>query len=171
MQGLIVRTGVDADIEAAVAVYRAANDARRGSPTPEPHVERVRPNMRRPDALLVVAELEGRCVGVGLGMQSREDQGLGEPIPTVCYLSMIFVHPDWWGIGIGGRLTDAVIEQAAAAGYQRIHLWTHANNTRAQQLYERLAFRRTGKEQTNDLGEPIVEYERERLQEPGSSLP
>jgi ribosomal protein S18 acetylase RimI-like enzyme len=125
--------------------------------------------MRRPDALLVVAELEGKCVGMGLGMQSRSAQDMAEPVLGTCYLSMIFVHPSWWGNGIGRRLTETVIEKAAVAGYKRLHLWTHANNTRAQQLYERLGFCRTVAEQSKDLGELIVEYGLKCLREPQTS--
>ena len=77
MQGLIVRAGTVEDIELAVAIYRASNGARRGSPTPEHHVERVRSTLCRPDALMVIAELDGACVGMGLGVQSRANQGVG----------------------------------------------------------------------------------------------
>ena len=45
-------------------------------------------------------------------------------------------------------------------GYERAQLWTHADNARAQRLYERHGFRRTGREKDDDLGEWIVHYER-----------
>lgn len=160
--GLNVRPGGPADIDAAIAVYLAVNDARRGGrATPEHHVERVARNLGNADAILLIAEDAGACVGMALAMQSRADGGVGEPVPGFCFLSMIFVAPERWGEGIGGFLADAVLSEAGRRGFQTVQLWIHADNLRAKHLYEGHGFRRTGLEQCNDLGEPIVQYERD----------
>lgn len=153
-----IRPGTAADHEAAIAVYLAANDLRRGGATPQRHIDRVRERMQQADAVLFIAD-DGVCVGMALAVQGLSDYGAGPPLPGVCYLSMVFVAPDRWGEGIGRSLLDAVLAEAAARDYQLVQLWTHADNLRAQRLYEHRGFTRTGDEHDNDLGELIVQYE------------
>jgi GNAT superfamily N-acetyltransferase len=161
MGNVVVRDGLPADIEAAVAVYLASNEARRGGrPTPPHHIERVRRNLSRPDAFLVVAEDTGSVVGMALAMQSRGGGGAGEPVPGLCFFSMVFVVPDRWGERIGGRLVDAVLATARSRGYDRVELWTHVDNHRSQRLYEGRGFIRSGREVDDDLGDRIFHYER-----------
>ncbi|CAN5643306.1 hypothetical protein BH09CHL1_BH09CHL1_00930 [soil metagenome] len=159
--GVIVRSAREEDVTAALAVYLAANDARRGGvSTPVHHVDRVRTSLSNPDATFLVAIENGACVGMALAMQSRADYGIGSPEPGICFISMIFVSPVRWGEGIGGKLVEAVLAEARSRAFTLIQLWTHADNLRAQRLYERLGFARSGIERENDLGEAIVQYQR-----------
>ncbi len=155
-----IRPGTEEDHEAAIAVYLAANDLRRGGETPPSHVERVRGGLQRPGAFLFVADDGGVCAGMALAMQSRSEYGAGPPTPGVCHLGMVFVAPARLGEGIGHALLDAVLAEAAARDYHLVQLWTHADNLRAQRLYEHRGFSRTGDERDNDLGELLVQYER-----------
>jgi ribosomal protein S18 acetylase RimI-like enzyme len=107
-----------------------------------------------------VARAGDTIVGMALAMQGLADDGAGSPVPGLCFISMVFVVPDRWGEGIGGRVVEAVVAEAESRGYDRAHLWTHADNRRAQRLYERHGFRRTGREIVDDLGDRIVQYER-----------
>jgi ribosomal protein S18 acetylase RimI-like enzyme len=155
----IVRPGLPADGQAAVAVWQLANTARRGgTPVPAEHEERVRSYLGKPDSFLSVADDDGRVVGMALGMQALEDDGAGPPIPGLCHISMVFVHPDAWGQGIGKMLMRHLLAQAADRGYATYQLWTHADNERAQRLYEGLGFCRSGREKDDDLGERTVHY-------------
>ena len=161
MNDVLIRRGGPADIEPVVAVWRAATTARGGGrPLPAANETRVRAYLRYPDALLLVADATGTVVGVTLGMQGRADDGTGPPIPGLCHIGMVFVAPDHWGAGIGGQLVDAVLDEARTRGYSRVQLWTHADNVRAQRLYEGRGFRQSGRQQHDDLGERIVHYER-----------
>jgi GNAT superfamily N-acetyltransferase len=66
---------------------------------------------------------------------------------------------DRWGEGIGGRLLDAVIDEAKRRGCCRISLWTHERqNERAHRLYQSRRFAPTGRTMHNDEGEPIGEW-------------
>jgi len=85
--------------------------------------------------------------------------GAGPPIVGLWFISLVFVVPDRWGEGIGGRTVDAVLAEARSSGYDRAQLWTHRDNRRAQRLYEGRGFCRSGREQEDDLGERIVQYE------------
>jgi ribosomal protein S18 acetylase RimI-like enzyme len=158
---VVLRRGRAADVEPAVAVWRAAQAARQGRrPVRVESEERVRSYTLKPDAFLLLAEAGSEVVGMGLGMQGLADDGAGPPVPGLCHIAMIFVAPERWSEGIGGRVLGGVLEEACSRGYERAQLWTHADNARAQRLYERHGFRRTGREKDDDLGEWIVHYER-----------
>ena len=57
------------------------------------------------------------------------------------YLHDLYVLPSARGLGIGGRLVGAVAEIARAEGCLRVRWATHAENARAQKLYDKLAKR------------------------------
>jgi ribosomal protein S18 acetylase RimI-like enzyme len=97
---------------------------------------------------------------MALAMQSRENGGLGEPVPGLLFISMIFVAPDRWEEGIGRRIVATLLAEAASRSYERAQLWTHADNERSQRFYVRHGFHRTGHEQNDDQGARIVQFER-----------
>lgn len=59
------------------------------------------------------------------------------------WLEDMVVHPDWRGFEIGGRLLNAAIQDAKAAGCVRITLLTDADNSGAMRFYERASFVRS----------------------------
>ena len=163
MPHVVIRSGEKGDREAAICVWREANAARRGGRPVRPQQEaNIHAHLHKPDAFLLVADAGGKVLGVALGMQGLlSDDGTGPPIPELCHISMVFVRPDGWGRGIGGRLVDATVHEARSRGYGRAQLWTQIDNTRAQRLYEGRGFRRTGREKHDeDLGEHILHYAR-----------
>lgn len=162
MTDVVLRPGGPADVEPAVAVWRAANAARKdGCPVRREHEERVRGYLRQEDAILLVADADGELAGMALGLQGLADEGTGPPVPGLCHVSMVFVAPDFWGKGVGGRLVDAVLDAARSRGYDRVQLWTQNDNARGRRLYESRGFRRSGREKHDgDLGEWISHYER-----------
>lgn len=141
-------------------MWISANSARREGLQPPPDQEaRARGHVVTPGAFLLVAEACGEIVGMALGMQARANDGAGPPVEGLCHISMVFVAPERWGRGIGGRLVDALLAEARARGYDRAQLWTQADNPNAQRLYEGRGFLRSGREK-EDLGEWIFHYER-----------
>ncbi len=161
MTGVLVRRGDPSDFEPAVAVWRAASTARHGGrPVSAEHETKLRGSMRKPGAFLLVADDAGEVVGMVLGMRGLADDGTGPPDLGLCFISMVYVTPDRWGEGIGGRIVDAVLVEARSRGYERAGLWTHVDNARAQRLYEGRDFRRSGGEKEDDRGESVVHYER-----------
>ena len=147
-----IRRGGRDDLEPALGVWRAAEEARRGGPAAPHHGGRVRAHMENPDAFLLVAESGGEVVGMAVGMQGLADDGAGPPIRDLCHVGAVFVRPDRWGEGTGGALVDAVLAEARSRGYDRAQLWTNAQNDRAHRLYGRRGFLRTGREKPDDLG-------------------
>lgn len=165
--GTTVRLAMPAETDAAVAVWRAANEARTGGPPDPPGVEAmVRGWMAAPDAMLFVAARGERIVGMTLAVAGREVEGTspaapdGRVVSGLCHVSLVFVAPDAWGQGIGARLLDAALAEAARQGYDRAQLWTHETNVRARRLYTSRRFTLTGDREVNPAGETILRFER-----------
>jgi ribosomal protein S18 acetylase RimI-like enzyme len=155
-----IRHGGPADVESAVVVWLAANTARRNGLPPRLDQEaRARGQVCKPDAFLLVADAAGDVVGMALGMQGLADDGAGPPVSGLCHVSMVFVAPDHWGMGLGGGLVDALLAEAWSRGYGRAQLWTQADNARARRLYEGRGFRLSGRRK-EEYGELIVYYQR-----------
>ena len=102
--------------------------------------------MSNPEAFLLIAEDAGDVVGMALGVQALSDDGAGAPVRGLCHISMVFVAPDYWGRGIGGRLVAALLPEARSRGYDRAQLWTQSDNARARRLYEGRGFVLSGRE-------------------------
>jgi ribosomal protein S18 acetylase RimI-like enzyme len=158
MDDTVIRLGRPEDVEPAVAVWLIANTARRGGPPPRPEQE-ARGHVGDPEAFLLVADASGRVVGMALGEQALSNDGTGPPVEGLCHVSMVFVAPDYWGRGIGGRLVDALLPEARLRGYDRAQLWTQSDNLRARRLYEGRGFLPSGREK-DEFGERIVHYQR-----------
>jgi ribosomal protein S18 acetylase RimI-like enzyme len=161
MGDVIIRRGKPADFEPAVTVWLAATAARREGLKPAAEqAARARGNVSNPEAFLLVAEDAGDVVGVALGMQGLADDGAGPLVKGLCHVSMVFVAPAYWGMGIGGRLVDALLPEATSRGYHRAQLWTQSDNARARRLYERRGFVPSGREK-DEFGERILHYQRD----------
>ena len=85
---------------------------------------------------LFVAERGDRWLGV-VGTFLRID-------PREAQLISMWVDPVARGEGVAERLIGAVAEWADGRGCDRVFLFAHETNVRAQRLYERAGFRPTG---------------------------
>ncbi len=157
-----IRPAGAADLEDAVAVWVASNDARAGCPSTTPAIQAmVRGWMTGPDATLLVAvDPGGTVVGMALAVDARTDNGQGEPMPGVAHVSQVFVAPDHWGQRIGARLLDTLLAGIARRDYDRVQIWTQAGNERALRLYRSRGFSETEDRLVNHLGETTLRMER-----------
>ncbi len=88
-----------------------------------------------PNAILIVAELEGKIVGTASlwrlsGFEKflhRSGFGVG-------------IQKAHWGYGIGNHIMGVIIESAKNAGYEQIELEVSTNNDRAVSLYKKFGF-------------------------------
>jgi ribosomal protein S18 acetylase RimI-like enzyme len=55
---------------------------------------------------------------------------------------LLFVHPEYGGLGVGRVLLDAAHEALRAAGCREAFLYTHEQNERALAVYEAAGYRR-----------------------------
>jgi GNAT superfamily N-acetyltransferase len=158
---LTVLDGLPADHEAAVRVWHAANVARRLPPSAE-RMARIWEKLAEPCACLAIGRLapSGDVVAMALAEPGRAEHGAGTVIPGYGHVSMVFVHPDMWGRGIGRQLLQGPHKSASEEGWSRTTLWTRASNARARRLYEGQGYRRSGHETTLGDGDAILQFER-----------
>jgi GNAT superfamily N-acetyltransferase len=158
---LTVLDVLPADHEAAVGVWRAANVARLLPPSVD-RVARIWEKLAEPEACLVIGHLDaGDVVAMALAEPGRAEHGAGAVIPGYGHVSMVFVHPDMWGRGVGGQLLKGLHERASERGWSHTTLWTRASNAAARRLYEGQGYRRSGQETTLGSGDPILQVERQ----------
>jgi len=159
---LTVLDGLPADHEAAVRVWHAANIARLLPPSID-RVARIWEKIAEPEACLVIGHLDADRdrVAMALADPGCAERGTGAVIPGYGHVSMVFVHPDVWGRGVGHQLLQGLHECASERGWSRTTLWTWASNARARRLYEGQGYRRSGHETTLGSGDPILQLERQ----------
>jgi DNA-binding MarR family transcriptional regulator/N-acetylglutamate synthase-like GNAT family acetyltransferase len=75
--------------------------------------------------------------------------------PGDAKLRLLLVEPWARGLGVGGRLVDAVVEHARERDADRVVLWTNHPLTGARRLYERRGFHQTAEEPHTDWGVPL----------------
>lgn len=159
-----IRDGQVGDDKDAVALWVDAHAARTGERSRSLRGEGFRLSLHSPDSLVVVAEEDGRLVGLVLGRQGRSDDGAGPPVAGLIHISAVFVSPEHWGKGIGRELVSAILRRARIRNYDKAQLWTQSDNERATRLYERLGFKKSGREKIH-AGESIIHYELDLRQE------
>ncbi|RYE08914.1 MAG: MarR family transcriptional regulator [Hyphomicrobiales bacterium] len=82
---------------------------------------------------LWVAEQDGRITGSVFVMPS-------DGLPGSAQLRMLYVEPAARGQGIGAALVQQAVRFARDKGYERMRLWTHANQVSARRLYDAAGF-------------------------------
>ena len=159
---LTVLDGLPADHDAALRVWRAANVARFLPPSVD-RAARIWEKLAEPEACLVIGHLDADrdVVAMALAEPGRAAHGAGAVIPGYGHVSMVFVHPDLWGRGVGGQLLQGLHERASERGWSRTTLWTRASNTHARRLYEGQGYRKSGHEATLDSGDSILQFQRQ----------
>jgi GNAT superfamily N-acetyltransferase len=166
MTSINVRLGTLGDVDAAASVYERSNLARRqGSwPSWSARVAQVTASLhdaaRHEAASWFLIGRDGtEAVAMALVHPFRADGGSGDVITGTWFLSLIYVLPERWGTGIGGRLLDAVIDEAKRRGGHHMYLWTHEHqNERAHRLYRSRSFAPTERTMHDDEGQRIGEW-------------
>ncbi|HJZ48609.1 MAG TPA: GNAT family N-acetyltransferase [Roseiflexaceae bacterium] len=115
----IIRPAAERDVQAIADVVNA--HARQGQLLPR-SAENIRASLRN----WLVAELEGRIVGIG---------SLLDMSPTLVEVRSLAVLPAYRSYGIGGLLVRALVERARARGIPTVFALT-----RAVPFFERLGF-------------------------------
>lgn len=97
-------------------------------------VEAFRQSLRSPHTRVTVAEDGGDIVGYAVVFVAADEAELAN----------IAVIDEARGRGLGRRLLEAALDNAAAAGARAIYLEVRASNAPAQRLYEQTGFVRIG---------------------------
>jgi ribosomal protein S18 acetylase RimI-like enzyme len=98
---------------------------------------RYRGDLADPDALLVVAEQNGRIVGMAAGHLHKPSTFSEE---LAVELGSVYVQPEHRGRGVAAALTAEVARFARDRGVGRITLKTFAQNEEALLAWRRLGF-------------------------------
>lgn len=102
----------------------------------------------QPDAVVLIAEKDGRPVGYAYGRLQPADWNL---LLDACgAFHDLWVEPSARGLGAGRQLAEAMIERLTALGAPRIVLHTASANPSARRLFARLGFRETMVEMTRE---------------------
>ena len=88
--------------------------------------------------VMLVAEEEGRPVGLAFGLFDKEREKTG-------HVGGMWVDPAARGAGAGRALLDAAVAWARSRGLDRLELWVTEGNAPAERLYRRAGFSDTGK--------------------------
>ena len=141
--------------EPALLVWHAARAASGHEPAPS-RVRRVREKLSDPLAHLVLVERADDPVGMALAEPFLQGDGMRSVRAGWGHVSMVFVHPDHQGTGIGTELVRRLVSETQ---WTHLSLWTRETNARAQRLY-----RSSGFLPTDDLGsvagQPTRRWER-----------
>ncbi len=106
----------------------------------------------RAEAVVIVAELEGRVLGYAYGtLETRDFNSLLDAHGAI---HDIFVADDARRSGAGLALMKRMLAELEARGAPRVVLTTMVGNERAQRLFRRCGFRPTMLEMTRDRGGP-----------------
>lgn len=95
---------------------------------------------------LVLLE-DGRHIGTSAFGGARD-----ESMPGWGEIVSIYLMPEYFGLGYGEKLLDAVVSSLAREGYTDIYLWVLAENTRARRFYERNQFQHNGDTKFIEIG-------------------
>ncbi|MGE3854238.1 MAG: GNAT family N-acetyltransferase [Planctomycetota bacterium] len=104
----------------------------------DPEVDHMHAAYRGPRAGFSVVEhiATGRLAGVaGFARLAGSDD------PTICELRKMYYLPELRGLGLGARMMQLVLADAAAAGFDTCYLETLNSMHRARRLYEAFGFR------------------------------
>ena len=109
---------------------------------------RIWEKLADPGACLVIGHLDASrdVLAMALAEPGRAQDGAGAVIPGYGHVSMVFVHPDVWGRGVGCQLLQGLHERASERGWSRTTLWTRASNARARHPYQSQGYRASGHE-------------------------
>jgi len=111
-----------------------------------------------PSVGLSVGAADG--VGAPLGLAGLVPD---EEDPEAAELVSMWVAPEARGRGVAELLIEAAWRQCSREGLPRLSLWVVEGNTRAERLYSRLGFSRTGRRQPVREGDPRQEIRMQRI--------
>jgi ribosomal protein S18 acetylase RimI-like enzyme len=88
-----------------------------------------------PDGCLLLAIVESKPAGC-IALRKLDD--------SACELRMLFVHPEFRGLGVGRALVVALLDEGRKLGYSSMRLDTSRHMVSAYDLYASLGFRELG---------------------------
>jgi GNAT superfamily N-acetyltransferase len=88
-----------------------------------------------PDGCLLLAVVDSRPAGC-IALRNFNE--------STCEMRMLFVHPEFQGLGVGRALVGGLLDEGRKLGYSSMCLETSRHMVRAHRLYASLGFREVG---------------------------
>jgi GNAT superfamily N-acetyltransferase len=145
---IVIRTALLSDRDAVVALIRALNLYEAGlnddrlvtQAAAEAYYVTLSERIARQDGRLLVAEAEGRVVGM-LGLIVQEDQVfVRDDVRQHGFVCDLVVDEAWRGRGIGRLLLAEAERCTRAKGLKRLFIGVLEGNRDAERLYAKLGF-------------------------------
>ncbi|HET6298562.1 MAG TPA: GNAT family N-acetyltransferase [Kribbella sp.] len=112
-----------------------------------------RERLRSAERVTLLAELDGRGVGMIVGAPAGED----EQMDDAALMLAMWVEPESRGQGVADALTTALLDWSRAQGYGTLLLWVYGAAPRAAAFYRRAGFVPTGRVETfGDDSRPLT---------------
>ena len=92
-----------------------------------------------PPDLSFVAEINGKMVGFSINRSTY----LMVPLTEVCIIHAILVHPEYRGLGIGGKLIEALLKHCQTEGIGTVRALIPTGNKELQDIFRRHGFKRS----------------------------
>ncbi|MGB5924615.1 MAG: GNAT family N-acetyltransferase [Dehalococcoidia bacterium] len=86
-----------------------------------------------------VAEIDGKMVGFAVNRSTY----LMVPLTEVCIIHAILVHPDYRGLGIGGKLIEALLKHCRTEGIDTVRALIPRGNKELQAIFRGHGFKRS----------------------------
>ena len=131
------KIAVFSDIDALVELHVGFRDSlKRSTPTAEEFRHAMNALLNAPDVRMFLALTDGQSVGYAAQRYFYSTWAVGHE----ALLDDLFVKPEFRGHGIGRKLVEHAIRDAAAYGCRAMHLDTNEQNAASNALYARLGF-------------------------------
>ncbi len=160
MSPATLRTVLPADRDAAIDLVRALNvhenaltaDRLETRAAAEASYDRLLERIATRQGRLVVAEAEGRVVGLAGFVIEEDEPFVADAFRRYGLVTDLVVHADWRGRGLGRRLLEEMEGLARAAGLKRLAIGVLEGNAGAARLYRAVGFGDYLRVMTKDLG-------------------
>jgi ribosomal protein S18 acetylase RimI-like enzyme len=96
-------------------------------------------NPGTPPDISFVAEVDGKIVGFSINRSTY----LMVPLTEVCIIHAILVDPDYRGLGIGGKLIEALLKHCQTEGIGTVRALIPTGNKELQDIFKGHGFNRS----------------------------
>jgi GNAT superfamily N-acetyltransferase len=144
MKNILVREAVLADLDILLSFEQALIEAERPFDstirTGHLHYYDLKELILNEEAIVVVAEMDGRVLSSGFGLAKPARHYLDHT--KYAYLGFMYTHSDYRGKGLNSKIIDALKEWAVQQGLYEIRLTVYQDNLPAIAAYEKAGFKK-----------------------------
>lgn len=102
---------------------------------PAPESRKIKESKKRKEKLALIAPYSPLLIGIGCQWAILEE----------AHITLIGIHPEYQGKGLGQTMFHALLKAAVARQMQRATLEVRASNQRAIAMYKKFGFREVGR--------------------------